>query len=135
MDIKYTFDKCFMQDDVVDLFLSINWVSGEFPTRLYKALLNSSTVVTAWDNSKLVGLARAIDDSEMTAYVHYVLVRKEYERQGIASNMMKMILNKYKNYVYVKVIPANDGAVKFYDKLGFKKHSIGMQVENFSDKR
>lgn len=135
MDIKYTFNKCFMQDDVVDLFLSINWVSGEFPTRLYKALLNSSTVVTAWDNSKLVGLARAIDDSEMTAYVHYVLVRKEYERQGIASNMMKMILDKYKNYVYVKVIPANDGAVKFYDKLGFKKHSIGMQVENFSDKR
>lgn len=135
MDIKYTFNKCFTQDDVVDLFLSINWVSGEFPTRLYKALLNSSTVVTAWDNSKLVGLARAIDDSEMTAYVHYVLVRKEYERQGIASNMMKMILDKYQNYVYVKVIPANDGAVKFYDKLGFKKHSIGMQVENFSDKR
>lgn len=41
--IKYTFEKNFTQNQVQQLFLSVNWVSGNYPERLYKALKNSST--------------------------------------------------------------------------------------------
>ena len=74
MEIKYTQDKIFTMEQVESLFLSVGWVSGQYPKRLYKALLNSSTVITAWDNDRLVGLVRLLDDSEMVAYMHYVLV-------------------------------------------------------------
>lgn len=46
--ITYTDEKKFTQQSVQDLFLSVGWVSGKYPSRLYKALLNSSTVLTAW---------------------------------------------------------------------------------------
>ena len=61
--IKYTEDKIFTQEELQRLFLSVGWISGEYPARLYKALMNSSTVITAWDENKLVGLARVLDDS------------------------------------------------------------------------
>ena len=72
--IVYTERKKFTQKQVQELFLSVDWVSGEYPERLYKALMHSSTVITAWDGEQLVGLVRVLDDSEMTAYMHYVLV-------------------------------------------------------------
>lgn len=76
--IEYKEDKTFTVSDVEHLFLSVGWVSGKYPTRLYKALMRSSTVITAWDVNKLVGLIRVIDDSELALYMLYVLVDPEY---------------------------------------------------------
>ncbi len=33
--IEYTQEKKFTQDEVQELFMSVNWVSGEYPKRLY----------------------------------------------------------------------------------------------------
>ncbi len=57
---KYTEEKIFTQEQTQQLFLSFNWISGNYPERLYKAIMNSSTVLTVWDNNKLVGLTREI---------------------------------------------------------------------------
>lgn len=54
MEIRYTEEKIFTKEQVEKLFLSVGWVSGEYPNRLYKALKNSSTVVTAWSGKELV---------------------------------------------------------------------------------
>lgn len=77
MKITYTEEKKFTQEELQQLFLSVGWMSGRYPSRLYKALMNSSTVLTAWDKDKLVGLVRVLDDSEMVAYMHYVLVNPD----------------------------------------------------------
>lgn len=82
--LKFTEDKIFTKEQVQELFLSVNWISGEYPDRLYKALLHSSTVLTAWDEDRLIGLIRVLDDTEMLAQIHYVLVRPDYQGQGIA---------------------------------------------------
>lgn len=87
------------------MFLSVGWVSGAYPSRLHKALMNSSTVITAWDGGRLVGLARVIDDSELVAYMHYVLVDPEYHVRGIAGRMIEMVKEKYKNYLYIEIMP------------------------------
>ena len=44
----YTEEKKFTKEQVQQLFLAVNWVSGKYPERLYKALMNSSTVLTVW---------------------------------------------------------------------------------------
>ena len=33
--ISYTDEKKFTKEDVEDLFLSVGWISGQYPTRLY----------------------------------------------------------------------------------------------------
>ena len=135
--ISYTDEKKFTQQAVQDLFLSVGWVSGQYPGRLQKALLNSSTVFTAWDGERLVGLVRLLDDSEMLAYMHYVLVDPDYQGQGIAGKLVEMAKEKYKDYLYLEIMPEERKNAAFYQKHGFQLMEDGaaMQRCNFSDCR
>ena len=65
MEITYTEERNFTPQQAADLFLSVRWVVGKYPDRLYKALMNSSRVISAWDGDRLVGLIRVMDDSEL----------------------------------------------------------------------
>lgn len=38
---------------------------------------NNTIVLTVWDGDRLVGLTRVLDDTEMLAQIHYVLVHPE----------------------------------------------------------
>ena len=136
MNIEYKEEKCFTQKQIQELFLSVGWISGEYPKRLYKALINSSTVITAWDGTRLAGLARAIDDSEMLAYIHYVLVHPDYQRRGIAGKMINMLKKKYEHYLYINIMPEESKNAKFYENSGFQimPDAVAMQVCNFSNK-
>ncbi len=137
MKITYTEEKKFTQDEIQRLFLSVGWVSGQYPSRLYKALMHSSTVITAWDGDRLVGLVRLIDDSELVAYMHYVLVNPAYHGRGIAGNMIKMVKEKYRNYLYIEIMPEESKNASFYEKYGFQTmpDGVAMQLCNFTDKR
>ena len=137
MTIELKKKKKFTQEQVQELFLSVGWISGQYPVRLYKALMGSSTVITAWDGDRLVGLVRALDDGELTAYIHYVLVDPEYHGHGIASRMIKHIKKKYHDYLYIEVMPEEKKNAAFYQKCGFSLMEDGaaLQICNFSDKR
>lgn len=135
--LQYTEEKIFTQDQVQQLFLSVGWVSGQYPQRLYKALMHSSTVLTVWDDGQLVGLTRVLDDSEMLAQVHYVLVRPDHHGLGIAGAMIERIKEKYKNYLYIEGMPEDKDNVPFYVKHGFQvmENGAAIQICNYSDKR
>lgn len=135
--LKYTEEKIFTQEQVQELFLSVNWISGKYPERLYKALMNSSTVLTAWDDAKLVGLVRVLDDTEMLAQIHYVLVHPDYQGKGIAGKMLEHIKEKYKNFLYLEAMPAEKKNVPFYQKHGFAvmENGAAIQICNYGDMR
>lgn len=130
--IQYTEKKKFTQRQVEELFLSVGWVSGQYPERLYQALMHSSTVFTAWDDHELVGLLRVLDDGGMMAYVHYVLVNPEYQGQGIAGHLVNLMKEKYADYFYIEVMPEESKNASFYEKFGFKVMNDGvpMQIVN-----
>lgn len=134
--ITYTEEKKFDNKSVVDVFSSVGWVSAQYPTRLYKALMHSSTVITAWDGDRLVGLVRVLDDSELVAYMHYVLVHPDYHGQGIAGAMVEMVKEKYKDYLYIELMPEERKNAAFYEKHGFQimEDGVAMQLCNFSNK-
>lgn len=129
MDIKYTEEKVFTQRQIEELFLSVNWISGKYPDRLYKALLESSTVITAWDEERLVGLVRVLDDGGMLAYMHYVLVHPDYHGNGIAGTMIEKIKEKYKHYLYLEVMPEESKNAPFYERFGFQKMKDGVAMQ------
>lgn len=104
MAITYTEKKKFTPDEVQRLFLPVGWGSGQYPSQLHKSLMHSSTVMTAWDGDRLVGLVRLLDDSERAAYMHCVLVDPTYHGQGIASTVIEMVKGKYKNYFVATLV-------------------------------
>ncbi len=110
----------FDQEQLQDLFLSVEWSSGHFPEKLVVAMQNFETVYTAWDDDKLVGLVCAMDDGIMTAYVHYLLVRPEYQHQAIGRRLVEMMKEHYADYLRI-VLVAYDDELQFYQSCGFKK--------------
>ena len=133
--IKFTEKKIFTQEQIQQLFLSVNWISGNYPERLYNALIHSSTVLTVWDDDRLVGLTRVLDDTQMLAQIHYVLVHPDYQGQGIASKMLEYIKEKYKDFMYIEVMPEDKNNVPFYEKHGFTvmKNGAAMQIYNYGN--
>lgn len=101
-----------------ELFLSVEWSSGQYPDRLEKAMRGFETVYTAWDGEKLVGLLSAMDDHCMTAYIHYLLVSPEYQGQGIGKQLMKMAKEHYRDFLRI-VLVAYDKQIGFYERCGF----------------
>ena len=94
MNITYKETKEFNRNELEELFLSVGWLSGRYPERLVKALKQSSTVITAWDGERLVGLIRALDDGEMMAFAHYLLVHPDYQGNGIAARLVVLLKEK-----------------------------------------
>ena len=120
MAITYKNTHDFREEDLRDLFLSVEWSSGHYPDRLVTAMQNYETVFTAWDGDALAGLICAMDDGIMTAYIHYLLVAPAYQHQGIGGTLVEMVKEKYKDYLRVFLIAYDDEA-GFYDRLGFAK--------------
>ncbi len=110
----------FTTEDLKDLFLSVEWSSGHFPEKLQIAMRNFETVISAWDGDKLVGMVCAMDDGIMTAYVHYLLVRPEYQDKGIGKEMVLRVKEIYKDYLRIVVI-GYDEEVGFYESCGFER--------------
>ncbi|MCI8752359.1 MAG: hypothetical protein HFH66_13605 [Lachnospiraceae bacterium] len=46
--------KEFSKKELEELFLSVNWDSGKYPEKLAIVMKNSSNVISAWDNEKLI---------------------------------------------------------------------------------
>lgn len=120
MEITYKDIHDFKEEDLKSLFLSVEWSSGQYPDKLVQAMKGYETVYSAWDNDRLVGLACAMDDSVMTAYVHYLLVRPDYQGKGIGVELMRLVNEKYKDYLRI-VLHAYNDVIPFYEKLGYKQ--------------
>lgn len=132
MNIEYKETKDFTEKEIEDLFLSVCWLSGKYPHRLIKALKSSSLVITAWDNSRLIGLIRGIDDGEMVAFIHYLLVHPNYQGMGIATHLINLVKERYSSYLYINVMPDEKQNIRFYQKQGFTllEDGAAMQIRN-----
>ena len=120
MNIKYKDIHDFKSEDLEQLFLSVEWSSGHFPDKLVVAMKNFSTVYSAWDGDKLVGMICAMDDGIMNAYVHYLLVDPNYHGKTIGRTLVNMVKEKYKDYMRIVVVACDD-EMHFYEACGFKK--------------
>ena len=130
--ITYKEIKDFKEKDIEELFLSVAWESANFKERIVEGLRNSSFVLSAWDEDKLVGLIRALDDGTTFACIHYFLVNPAYQGYHIGHELLTRLLDHYKDILYIKVIAANQKVVPFYEKYGFKKYDYytGLAIRN-----
>lgn len=119
MAITYRETKAFHKDELFELFHSVGWLSANYPERLVKAINGSDTVISAWDGGRLVGLVNALDDGELTAYAHYLLVNPAYHGMGIGSELARRLKVRYAGYLYLILVAEKQENVAFYEKHGF----------------
>jgi GNAT superfamily N-acetyltransferase len=105
-------------ESVLALYRAHGWSSAEKPDLLHKALLNSHSLVTAWDGQKLVGLGNAISDGYLVVYYPHLLFLPEYQGCGIGTRLMQMLMARYKGF-HQHALLADGRAIEFYRKCGF----------------
>ena len=118
--LRYSDTKEIPAAQLKELFSSVRWESAKYPERLERAMKGFSAVFSAWDGERLVGLLAAMDDGEMTAYIHYLLVSPGFQGQGVGKKLIAEALGRYRGYVRV-VLHAEGKAASFYRPLGFEE--------------
>ena len=112
------------EEQLLSLYESCQWYAytrGHRRSELQQAVRDSTYVVTAWDGLKLIGLARGLSDNSAIFYLQDILVRPEFQRQGIGRQLLENCLERFK-HVRSRVLMTDDEdkQIKFYESLGFK---------------
>lgn len=118
-EIYYSMERSFSVKEIEELYESVGWLSARYGKRLVQAFQKAGTVISAWEKNRLVGLVEVLDDGELTAYIHYLLVQPEYQWQGIGKRLLELVKARYKGYLYLIVISEDKKNVGFYEKSGF----------------
>lgn len=120
--IEYRYTKKFTAHQIQELFLSVHWDSGKYPEKIVRGLANSSVVISAWDGNILAGLVRGIDDGETVGFIHYLLVKPEYQGLHIGEGLMNRLMDRYRHLLYIKIMPSDPKTIGFYQRFGFQMY-------------
>ncbi|MBT31561.1 MAG: GNAT family N-acetyltransferase [Thalassobius sp.] len=108
------------QEDIIALYKANKWSAAEKPEALYKALINSHSLVSAWDGDNLVGIGNAISDGHLVVYYPHLLVHPEYQGKGIGKMIVDKMQEKYSGF-HMQMLTADGKAIDFYKKSGFER--------------
>ena len=120
MNIEIKETKEINKDEIIELYRANKWSSAEKPDLLFKALMNSDSLITAWDGNRLVGLGNAISDGYLVVYYPHLLVHPDYQGKGIGRIIVDRFQKKYGNF-HQQMLTADGKAIYFYRKCGFEK--------------
>jgi N-acetylglutamate synthase-like GNAT family acetyltransferase len=105
-----------------ELFESTGWYSQNNLTKnnVEKALSKSSFTVTAYEDNKVIGFARAISDGLFYATIYDVAVLPAYKNKGIGRKLVSNITKQCNDSGIITVnLFAAKGTDSFYSHLGF----------------
>ena len=88
--------------------------------RMARMLRNANLVVTAWDGSLLVGIARSFSDFSYSTYLCDLAVRESHQRMGIGKELMRRTQQAAPQAILI-LLSAPD-AVDYYPHVGFTQH-------------
>jgi len=99
--------------------------NGRTPEQLRVSFENSAVVALAWAEGEVIGTARTLSDGVCNAYVVDVWTLTRYRRQGIATRMMRLLLDALPGqHVYL----FSDDAAGFYQTMGFVEQPVGLST-------
>ncbi len=130
MAINFNNSKNINREQLERLYNDVEWYAYTQDLEvLQQAIEQSLEVVSAWDGEELFGLIRIIGDGLTIIYIQDILVLNAYQNQGIATQLMQQVLNKYKN-VRQKVLLTEEApdVRHFYEKNGFQSCDKGSLV-------
>lgn len=111
------------KEQILFLYRYVGWTEyTKDSARLFRALKNSLDILTIWNNNELIGLIRAVGDGETILYIQDLLIRPDYQNQGLGSILLQKMGDRYQNVRQKVLITDNTNKTNsFYEKNGFVK--------------
>lgn len=96
------------------------------PGQAQRGLENTTFLTVARHGNEIVAMGRVLFDYGYTAYIGDVIVRPEYQGQGIGSHIVKNLMDKTLEAAcegdrIMFILGAAKGKEAFYEKFGFSR--------------
>ncbi|MDQ0252643.1 ribosomal protein S18 acetylase RimI-like enzyme [Evansella vedderi] len=105
----------------------LGWNSlGLTVNELAKMCTQSWYAIYAYDEEQLVGMGRIISDGVITGIICGVCVLPSYQSSGIGKALMEKMIDHCETNRVIPQLMCVESLEPYYEKLGFKKFSIGM---------
>jgi len=106
------------------LFYSAGWTGSESTPDPYilknfnAPFINSTLVISAWDNGRLVGVVRVLSDKIIRSVIYDLVVDPEYRNKGIGTELIKKCIEHFPSTEWL--VQTEKHISGFYEKFGFK---------------
>jgi len=114
----YKEDRELPLDQLIALYCANEWSSAEKGEVLRSALLASHSLITAWNDERLIGLGNAISDGFLVVYYPHLIVLPEFQGKGVGGEIVRRLKKKYEAF-HMQMLVADGKAIDFYQKFGF----------------
>jgi len=122
MNIEYRDNARLSAEEAIDLFRRSTLGERRPVDRpdIFEGMLkNASLVITAWDGSHLVGIARTLSDFSYVAYLADLAVDAAYQKRGIGKRLIEETRRRLAPECMI-VLLAAPKANDYYARLGFE---------------
>jgi len=94
-------------------------------------LKHANLVITAWDDSQLVGIARSLTDFVYATYLSDLVVRDSHQKKGIGKELVRQtqLAAPLSRIILLSAPLATD----YYPHIGFDKHTSAWTLEPGAD--
>jgi GNAT superfamily N-acetyltransferase len=96
--------------------------------RIQRMLDHASLTITAWNDSELIGIARALTDFSYCCYLSDLAVVKDYQNQGIGTQLIKHVQSEIGEEAALILLSA-PSAMNYYPKVGFHQIDNGFKID------
>ncbi|WP_028610892.1 GNAT family N-acetyltransferase [Paenibacillus harenae] len=86
--------------------------------RLQKMIDNADLIISAWEEDRLIGIARAVTDFSYCCYLSDLAVDRNYQKKGIGKELVRHVRETLGSEVSLVLLSA-PAAVDYYPRIGF----------------
>ncbi len=83
---------------------------------------NSNLIITAWNENKLIGVARSVTDFNYACYLSDLAVHKKYQKNGIGKKLQELTQKQLGKECKLILIAAPN-ANAYYEHIGFTNNN------------
>lgn len=105
------------EKQVKELFAALGW--SRYDAFLPGLLRDSTFVVSAWDEARMVGLARVVSDRVYASMLHHVGVHPDYRRRGLGGALVGRCVQQFANTHFLLTTDDPTDS-SFYSRFGFE---------------
>lgn len=87
--------------------------------RMAAMLAHANLLITAWDGTRLVGVARGLTDFCYCCYLSDLAVDREYQRRGIGEELVNRVRARITDRAMLLLLAAPE-AMAYYPRIGFQ---------------
>jgi len=109
-------------DELHKLFIAVGWSDGtespEMVNNYNIPFINSTLVISAWHDNRLVGVVRALSDKMFRSIIYDLIVDPEFQDNGIGSELIKHCIEQFPDSEWL--VETKQNIAGFYENIGFK---------------